>query len=466
MEKQRRRAFEQDAPEYKDAAYWHNFIIQKSKARKVEAEIAAQHIRKQNLSTPKRRRQDHDSHSSGSHKRHAAGEKIPWKELKGLVTPKSPNKKPKLDASAPEYAHLFRQSRDNETDEDYDNSGGRTNKPFASRNSNDVFVVDKRRSLNPLAAMKREWRPAPPPMGPDMCRILIDAKSPGVIIPLAAVERCTYLLERQGVNMIANEHIVDLRKDSRALKLALTESDLHKIYDFLHTGKVVPDIADVNMLSERKKVEYAEKLGMAFVTASKIQHEYLQETIQHKLCMAQPLPPLGVVTVATAILSIEVSNKVEKFLRDWIIDHIQYHFWAIAGKAALALEKVMTDHDLHSFVFSKVGERMGAARLAVLNSQQIGASVEADTVESHGHNQGAAQVTNRDHMHSEAKQATSRPSLGELNSETHLTTADYEMLAETGNGLARQEMYPLALGKSCLEPSGPSYNISKPNGSR
>lgn len=136
VEKQRRTAFRQDAMEFKDPDYWHNFIQKKSEARKLEAEMHAKDMQRQSKETPKRKRSG-DSSSSGSSKK----KKPHYKDFKQLLTPKSSSKKSK-NRFGKEYAHLFETQGDDEGfDETFENGDNDDSLLFVpeTKDSDDVF---------------------------------------------------------------------------------------------------------------------------------------------------------------------------------------------------------------------------------------------------------------------------------------------------------------------------------------
>ncbi|KAK4495791.1 hypothetical protein PRZ48_013059 [Zasmidium cellare] len=389
VEKQRRVAFRQDADMFEKAGFWHTYIKAKSQARKVQAELDAQEIRKRSQTTPKRRRSGEDKYSSGTRKRHGTHDRSYWKEAKGLATPVSSSNKRSRNALGPGYDHLFpdddeemespikkrssgtfeREDRRmpsglynegiNDVDEDESSL-------FMPQGADDPYVSKHRTQTAPQSFIKREPKPAPPPMGPDMCRVLIDANPEGTIIPLTALDSCIYLLQRQTINK--TEHIVDLREDPRAKSLGLTERQFRSIYEYLHTGEIVPEITpatNVEELSEKTKVKSAGKLASAFVAASKIEHEYLLETIQQKFMLLHPLPTLAIPTVARDILSVTSPHggtKIEKYLRAWIIDHVAYDFWDLCPMYSGQIQSLMAEHGLAGVILGKVTDKMEAEK--------------------------------------------------------------------------------------------------------
>lgn len=134
IEKQRRTAFRQDAMAFEGADYWHNFIKQKSEARKLEAQMYAQEKQRQSKLTPKRcRTTDEDDHSTWSRKRFSNGKRT-WTEAKQLFTPKSSSK------NFRGYEHVLQVS----DDEDYgDNQDSNEDGLFIPKSSDDVFTEKK-----------------------------------------------------------------------------------------------------------------------------------------------------------------------------------------------------------------------------------------------------------------------------------------------------------------------------------
>ncbi|KAF2165849.1 hypothetical protein M409DRAFT_55706 [Zasmidium cellare ATCC 36951] len=392
VEKQRQKAFRQDAPAFLGAEYWHNYISRNSQVRKLEAERNAQESRKKSQSTPKRRRSDEDSFSSGSRKRRATGEKGHSTESKGYPTPTSSRKKSNRNMFGLEYAHLFGGCHDEGTESPSRKAGSTMYSQVVARaqrarhhdvdidddtdvdGSNGLFMPktgdDKARHQKSPSFIKREQRHAPPQVGPNMCRVLISSNRSGIIIPLTALDNCFYLHQRETFNNITKEHIIDLRKDPRAIDQALTEQQFLSIYDYLHTGKIVPHITpstNGDSISAIEKTRSAQILSQAFVAATKIQHEYLQEIIQQKLCRLHPLPIVAIPPVAREILSVTSPNggtKVEKFMREWIIDHVGWDFWDLCPKFSEPIHKLITEHGLAEVVFGKVVQRMEGEKAA------------------------------------------------------------------------------------------------------
>lgn len=71
------------------------------------------------------------------------------------------------------------------------------------------------------------------------------------------------------------------------------------------------------------KDKYAEVLGMAFVTASKISHEEIQEHVLEKLKALHPLSEVSLLSVVLMCLSIPTpETAAEVKLGSWVVEHV------------------------------------------------------------------------------------------------------------------------------------------------
>lgn len=193
-----------------------------------------------------------------------------------------------------------------------------------------------------------------------MCRIFIGPNSTGIIVPLISLDPCSYLLERQ--SMDNGKIIIDLRGDPTALSLNLTEREFMKIYEYFHTTDLRPLDTHIPHLTSQQKSGYAEQLGLAFVAASKIQHELLEESIKEKLVAMYPLPPFTILALAKIISSMRITKegaRAEKSVKDYVTDYVAMEFWGLARHQSDALQSLLKDHpDLRVRVFEKVSERL------------------------------------------------------------------------------------------------------------
>ncbi|CAK4034651.1 Hypothetical predicted protein [Lecanosticta acicola] len=350
-QKQRVKAFEQDAREFRDDKFWSNYVKMKSEARRIENERNRRHsertgsskkrkITREDDEIPfasegKRRRDSSAFDSTGSGKQRNDSSSSPGSQQEQLPTPKqTPNK----NRVGPETSN----SRG------FTNDSGSPN--LSAGSGSEVGAL-------------RVW--SPPKMSTDKVKVVIDRSKAGIIIPREALKQCDYLASLEKYHAVLGHHVIDLTADKQAVALNLTEKEFSRLEDYFYTNDIGPQLLPdkdydskdpFGELEEAQKSLFGESLALAFVPACKIRHEPLQALIRDKIRALDPLPPFTILVMATVFANLPAPETVtEYYLQDWMADHLAESYWVLARKYPEVLQRGLEEHDtLRRAVYSRL----------------------------------------------------------------------------------------------------------------
>jgi hypothetical protein len=98
-------------------------------------------------------------------------------------------------------------------------------------------------------------------------------------------------------------------------------------------------------MSSALKGEFAETLGLAFVTASKISHIKLEELIIKKLKALYPLPGITLLALVVMFASIpDPETSVEEEVVDWLVDHLVESYGKLMEEHVESFKKLLDEH--------------------------------------------------------------------------------------------------------------------------
>ncbi|KAF7188662.1 hypothetical protein HII31_09914 [Pseudocercospora fuligena] len=320
-EKLRHIAFRRDAIMMKENVYWNNFILQKSAARKIEKQMAAGNKRKRKQA----RYSKSDSSSSvidldGSSQRENSD---------GYITPNS----------SPPLRHD-------------------SVRPFGEKT--EVIEIDDHTDSEDDASDESV-------SGEQSCQILVGQARMSYVLHQKYLRGCDYLLALQEKNNLSGGTIIDLSANERAIKRKLSPKDFDQIVRYMKTRDVGPkyinapdDIPRISKEDSRpkQKTRWAEQLVYAFIAASKVQFEEMQEVIYDKLKTLYPLDSLGICIIARIISYMPApENGTEQDLGSFVIEHITEYFWKIAKEQGSSLQRILEESDdLRSAVYGNLIE--------------------------------------------------------------------------------------------------------------
>ncbi|KAI5360793.1 hypothetical protein Slin15195_G087090 [Septoria linicola] len=354
-EKRRRLAFRDDAQQWKDDAFWANYIFNQSEARKFEwagkKHQSSSHKRRRNTksdsvialedngarsdwSTPAKRSKRNDSRS-----------------LLSLRTPRT------LSKSHGQCRHdsaidPIEISDGNSDDDDFDgelfvsSSRNKGKKPARfTNNANDIH--DSIEFDDPFVSKSKAATP-----GPNQCKLLFP-KSPALIVDKATIANCQFLFSRRCDDEHATE--LDLTNDQRAKATNLSADDINAVISYFRHHELGPRLINkpdepptVSQIDHttRKKEAHAEALIKAFVTAMKIEDETLQELIHSKFIALHPLAPISALIVARSVASLpEPTTEAHKNIMTWATDHLAQCFWALARDCGELLQGLLQENE-------------------------------------------------------------------------------------------------------------------------
>jgi hypothetical protein len=167
-----------------------------------------------------------------------------------------------------------------------------------------------------------------------------------------SLRSCNYLFHRENYSAKHASHIIPLWSDPRAITRKLTEKEMRRLIPYFETGDLVPAFLGTHSnkhlasrMSSALKGEFAETLGLAFVTASKISHIKLEELIIKKLKALYPLPGITLLALVVMFASIpDPETSVEEEVVDWLVDHLVESYGKLMEEHVESFKKLLDEH--------------------------------------------------------------------------------------------------------------------------
>lgn len=186
-----------------------------------------------------------------------------------------------------------------------------------------------------------------------------------LLIPKASLASCKFLSIRCNYS---NQHgcdIIPLKNDIAATKNNLTSKEMKNIIPYFWTKEIGPVWRNkksqhpFGRLGSTLKDEYAGLLGLAFVTASKISHEELQEYALEKLKALYPLPDLSLLSVILMCSSLPLpKNAAELELGAWVVKHVAESYFKLMQTYPDMLQRQLKDNSALRDAVMKELEKM------------------------------------------------------------------------------------------------------------
>ncbi|KXT18362.1 hypothetical protein AC579_964 [Pseudocercospora musae] len=208
IEKFRQIAFRRDAPEMKDNAYWNNFILQQSAARRIEKQMAAGKKRKR----AKTSTLDEDGNNSvfpfrtGYNKPQSSYSVIDLDESSsdksnGYITPASPVPR-----------HNSMQAKGSKKDET-------------------IEIDDRTDSESEVSSDESVSRE-------DSCHVIVGQTKKPFVVHQKHLRGCDYLLALLEKNSHSGGYLIDLSNDQRAIERKVSTKDFERIVHFMKTRDI------------------------------------------------------------------------------------------------------------------------------------------------------------------------------------------------------------------------------------
>ncbi|KXT00188.1 hypothetical protein AC578_7030 [Pseudocercospora eumusae] len=201
--------------------------------------------------------------------------------------------------------------------------------------------------------------------GTHSCHIIVGQTKKSYVLHQKYLRGCDYLLALREKNGHSGGYLIDLSNEQRAIERRLSPKDFELVVHFMSARDIGPKYVnapdDPPRISKedsmpKQKTKWAEKLVYAFIAASKVQFEEMQEVIHDKLKTLSPLESPGICIIARAVAYMgPPENDTERELARFVIEHITEYFWKIAREQGSSLQRILEESDeLRSAVYENL----------------------------------------------------------------------------------------------------------------
>ncbi|KAK3703793.1 hypothetical protein LTR37_014239 [Vermiconidia calcicola] len=363
-ERLRYNAFIQDALQYKDDAFWKNYIESNRAACRLDRKLSGKR-------RPENAWSDDDTEivsftdsrtpSTGPYKRRRLSNGRAGVRSAQLPTPgPTPiktrnNQNIAIDSDAEQVDDDLSENEDSfvrqskiksdlfvqDSSESEDDEDSKEQQLLATREKNKKTIKDKAPKYNDLTIFVGEEH------------------TPFSVKTDAVQHKCDFLWERKQYTDDLALHI-NLYEESQA---KIQAKEFEPVWQYLTRREFTPRIVECDsgqklekVFMEEQKDDAAMKVIQIYVTASKIQFGALQLLCVNKLRVLYPLSSSTLLIVATMS---EMAEKwdcdTETEMEGWLVDHIAERFMTLIGRESIALHRLLSEHDdLRESVFERL----------------------------------------------------------------------------------------------------------------